>query len=107
MPTDQPSNAADPEDLPRTDARDDRTAASVLADADLDDAPGGGGLGGAAAVPGTARATGGAAPNSPLADAMVAGTGDGGGSDGDPAAEKEARTRMEHEAPDERHPSSL
>ena len=83
MPTEQPSNAAD---APLSaDARDDRNAASVLSDEQLDDAPGGGGLGGAAAVTGSARASGGAAPNAPLADAM--------GGVGEDEAGTEARTR--------------
>jgi len=97
MPTEQPSNATD---TPiGTDARDDLSAADILSDEQLDDAPGGGGLGGAAAVPGTARATGGAAPNAPLADAMS------GPAAGDEAG-GEARTRAAGDSPPEPHPSS-
>lgn len=84
MPTDQPNSA--PDDLPET-PRDDATAATVLHDENLDDAPGGGGLGGAAAsnpLGGSARAPGGASPNSPI---------DTGLSGGDMQAAGEAKLR--------------
>lgn len=67
MPTNEPNN-----DLPTTlpdDARDDRTAAAVLSD-ELDETPGGGGLGGmpnaADPLSGTAVPRTGTAPNAPI-----------------------------------------
>lgn len=92
MPTEQPNTAADT-DLP-ADARDDLTAATVLHDEQLDDAPGGGGLGGMAAVSGapggSGPAAGGASPNSPIDVPVPASTTDGDGLN--PSAARDART---------------
>ena len=63
MPTIQPSNAPD---SIGADAKDDLTAGAVMADEDMDDAPGGGGLGGAAASRGAERDHPGTAPNAPI-----------------------------------------
>ncbi len=66
MPTNQPSSA--PDALP-ADARDDATAAAVLHDERMDDTPGGGALGGAAAADrlgGSGRAPEGSSPNAPV-----------------------------------------
>jgi hypothetical protein len=65
MPTNHPSNA--PDNI-GSDARDDANPASVIADERLDEAPGGGGLGGAAAAAGApdhARPEQAATPNTP------------------------------------------
>ena len=83
MPTDQPNTAADAQDLPGTDARDDRTAAAVLSDDQPGAMPGGGGLIGGGTDGASSDSAGGASPNSPLGDAQVGG--------GDP--ETEARRR--------------
>ena len=65
MPDSKPNNA--PDEAPDR-VRDDRSAAAVLNDADLDKTPGGGGLGGQAAassVTGSLRGSHGASPNTP------------------------------------------
>lgn len=91
MPTEQPNNAADT-DLP-ADARDPESAAAVLRDEQLDDAPGGGGLGGLAAASGapggSGPAPGGTSPNSPIDVPIPASTLDEGGQN--PSATREAR----------------
>jgi len=83
MSSDQPNNAPEPEDLPTTDARDDRTAAAVLSDDQPGAMTGGGGLIGGGTGGGSRTATGGASPNSPLGDANLGG--------GDPEAEARIR----------------
>lgn len=87
---DQPSNA--PTDLndgkAPTDARDDATAASVLADDRQDGNPGGGGLGGDDAAGGGIAPTGGPSPNTPA---------DGGVTSGDAGASAEAIRRSTDE----------
>lgn len=87
MPTSEPSNA--PNDI-EPKARTGDTAAAVLSDDRLDDAPGGGGLMGASAggqLAGTALGKAGAAtPNSPI-DAKAPHDG------GEAQAEKEAQAR--------------
>ncbi|WP_374942987.1 hypothetical protein [Sphingomonas sp.] len=71
MPTNDPSNATD---VPQ-DAREEATPGAVLNDADVDDSPGGGGLGGAAAANalGSGRTPGGASPNAPIDTGVDAG----------------------------------
>jgi hypothetical protein len=68
MPTNEPNNDL-PNSLPQ-DARDDRTAAAVVTDEQLDETPGGGGLGGTAnaadPLSGTAAGRTGTAPNAPI-----------------------------------------
>ena len=93
MPTDQPNSSTDLPAEPREDA----TAAAVLHDERMDEAPGGGGLGGAAANPlgGSSRAPGGASPNAPI---------DPGVSAGDAGASAEAKV-LATEGEAEAHPS--
>lgn len=95
MPTDQPNNQPI-EGAPQP--RDGETAAAVLPDGRMDDAPGGGGLMGAGAAgadAGTAMGKAGAAtPNSPI-DAELPHDG------GDALAGKEARTRSLGDEPPE------
>lgn len=100
MPTDQINNAAT-EGLP-DDARDDRTAAAVLSDEQPGDAPGGGGLGGAAAG-GQGPAPAGTSPNSPIDMALPTGSEDGGTP---PSAEAQARREAVDNPPSEQHPAS-
>lgn len=98
MPTEQPSNQQN-DDAPVP--RDGESAAAVLSDDRMNDAPGGGGLMGAGAgspEAGSAQGKAGAAtPNSPIDARLPAGT------DGDDGlAEAEARTRSLGDEPNER-----
>ena len=96
MPTGQPSNA-DLGSSPELKEQD--TAAAVLSDDRLDDAPGGGGMMGAGAGgahAGSAEGRAGAAtPNSPIDAQLPHGSGDG-------QAEAEARTRALGDEPSDR-----
>lgn len=100
MPTEQINNAAT-EGLP-DDARDHRTAAAVLSDEQPGDAPGGGGLAGAA-TGGQGPAPAGTSPNSPIDVALPMASEDGGTP---PSAEAQARREAVDNAPAEQHPAS-
>ncbi|RDE05863.1 hypothetical protein [Sphingomonas aracearum] len=94
MPDTDPNSA--PDTLP-DDAQDRETAASVLHDADRDDA-GGGGLGGAdAADPLAARAVAGTSPNAPIDTGVDAGRA---------GAERDSRLSAAEDDGSEPHPSS-
>lgn len=96
MPTGQPSNA---DTGSRPEPKDADTAAAVLSDDRLDDAPGGGGLmgpGSGEPLAGTAEGRAGAAtPGSPIDAGLPHDGGDG-------QAEAEARTRALGDEPSER-----